>query len=84
MINNYLNRSEIFSLYIPKEIDFDYRRTIYKMCWDYQYTNIKFHKDKINYLLFYPKEFEEEWHPKHQILLQCYKDLSLIFDPDGE
>ena len=55
VIEKYLGESEIFTLYVPKEIDYDYWLNVYSLSDKYLYFTDKFKKGEVTYLLFYPR-----------------------------
>lgn len=75
-VEKYLMDTEIFTLYVPKEIDYDYRLTVYSLCDKYQYFTDKFIKGKVTYLLFYPRGYEMPSNPMHKGLVKFRLDFS--------
>lgn len=76
-IKEYLRNSEIFTLYVPKECDCNYRLTVSKMMDDYQYITERFHNLNDNYLLFYPKEYRLPSDPNYKILFKYREEFCL-------
>jgi hypothetical protein len=76
IIDHYMDIHEIFTLYVPKEIDYDYWLTVYSLCDKYQYFTDKFIKGKVTYLLFYPRGYEIPSNPMHKSLVKFRLDFS--------
>lgn len=68
LINDYLRKSEIFTLYVPKETDMEYRLKVSIAMEKYIYITERFKWLDAEYLLFYPREYKLPSHPS-------YKDL---------
>lgn len=80
IIDRYFEASVIFTLYVPKEIDYDYRINVYDKCDKYNYINEKFINKGITYLLFYPKEFDEPDDENNKKLIKVRQDLFISQD----
>jgi len=75
IIEKYLNQSEIFTLYVPKETDRDYRIRICMAMREHDYITERFKWLDAEYLIFYPKDFGVPSHPKYPDLFKFRKDF---------
>jgi hypothetical protein len=75
VIETYLKKSEIFTLYVPKDTDIDYRLTVSIAMDKYIYITERFKWIDAEYLLFYPREYRLPSNPMYKKLQKFRHDF---------